>query len=148
MAICRFFPALPMNPPSKNQDLHGSVPDKAGTALLLIDVINELDFPEGEQMLPAATAMARSLAAFKERARAAGIPAIYVNDNFGRWQSDFLKLVERCMGDECPGREIVKLLRPCEDDYTVLKPKHSGFYSSTLDVLLDYLGATSLIITG
>src|SRR4051794_34684667 len=137
-----------MNPPTRNPDLHGGVPDKSRTALLLIDVINALDFPEGEQIKPAAIEMARELAECKKQARAAGIPAIYVNDNFGRWQSDFLKLVEHCAEADSRGRELVELLRPCEDDYTVLKPKHSGFYSTTLDVLLDYLGVTDLILTG
>lgn len=137
-----------MNVPAKNPDLHGGVPDKSRTALLLIDVINALDFPEAEQMAGSAVEMAKRLAKLKERARAAGIPAIYVNDNFGRWQSDFLKLVEHCVQDECRGKPLVQLLRPHEDDYTVLKPKHSGFYSTTLDVLLHYLGVTDLIITG
>ena len=37
--------------PAKNADLHGNAPDKADVALLLIDVINDLEFPEGEQLL-------------------------------------------------------------------------------------------------
>ena len=37
---------------------------------------------------------------------------------------------------------------PDEHDYFVLKPKHSAFYSTTLDTLLDYLGARTLILTG
>ena len=37
--------------PHKNPDLHGNAPDNAGVALLLIDVINDLEFPEGEQLL-------------------------------------------------------------------------------------------------
>jgi nicotinamidase-related amidase len=69
--------------PAKNEDLHGSAPDKCETALLLIDVINDLAFPEGEQMLPDARKMAEKILALKQRAREAGVPAIYVNDNFG-----------------------------------------------------------------
>jgi nicotinamidase-related amidase len=134
--------------PARNPDLHGQVPDKSPVALLLIDVINELDFPEAEQMLPEALAMAERLAAFKQRAKAAGMPVIYVNDNFGRWQSDFRGQVERCLRAGVRGRPIAERLRPEDDDYSVLKPKHSGFYSTSLDVLLDYLGATDLIITG
>ena len=37
---------------------------------------------------------------------------------------------------------------PDEDDYFVLKPKHSGFYSTSLELLLEHLGARSLILTG
>jgi nicotinamidase-related amidase len=134
--------------PSKNQDLHGSAPDKSETALLLIDVINDLDFPEANQLLPYARRMARQLLRLKQRAKRSGIPVIYVNDNFGRWQSDFRRQVQHCLRDESRGREIVSLLQPEEDDYFVLKPKHSGFFSSTLETLLRYLGSKKLILTG
>jgi nicotinamidase-related amidase len=134
--------------PSRNPDLHGSVPDKSPVALLLIDVINELDFSEAEQMLPAALKMADRIAALKKRAKAAGIPAIYVNDNFGRWQSDFRSQVEHCLREGVRGKPVVERLCPEQDDYSVLKPKHSGFYSSSLDLLLKYLGARDVILTG
>jgi nicotinamidase-related amidase len=133
--------------PAKNQDLHGSAPDKSETALLLIDVINDLEFPEAEQMLPAARVMADRLIALRERARAAGVPVVYVNDNFGKWRSDWHNTVEHCMNG-ARGRELVEKLQPHEDDYFVLKPKHSGFFSTTLDTLLRYLGARRLILTG
>ncbi len=134
--------------PAKNEDLHGSAPDKCETALLLIDVINDLEFPEAEQMLPDARTMAKKLLALKRRAREAGVPSIYVNDNFGKWKSDFRSTVEHCLSAESRGREIVETLRPDEDDYFVLKPKHSGFFSTTLETLLHYVGARRLILTG
>ena len=134
--------------PAKNEDLHGNVPDKADVALLLIDVINDLDFEEGEQLLEQALPMAGRIAALKKRARQAGIPVIYVNDNFGKWQSDFNRLLKHCLEDNVCGKPLAELLQPGEDDYFVLKPKHSGFFSTTLDTLLDYLKAKTLILTG
>jgi nicotinamidase-related amidase len=132
----------------KNQDLHGNAPDKSPTALLLIDVINDLDFPAGPQLLQTALPMSRRLLEFKRRLKTARVPTIYVNDNFGRWQSDFNKQVDHCLHDGVRGQPIVELLRPEEDDYFVLKPKHSGFYSTNLDILLEYLHVDRLIITG
>jgi nicotinamidase-related amidase len=134
--------------PAKNEDLHGSVPDKAAVALLLIDVINDLEFDGGEKLLRYALPMAEKIAALKRRAREAGIPIIYVNDNFGRWQSDFNKLLSHCLESDVRGRHLAERLRPDEDDYFVLKPKHSGFFSTTLDTLLDYLKTKTLILTG
>lgn len=130
----------------RNPDLHGSAPDKSEVALLIVDVINDLDFPEAKQMLRFVPAMARKLAKLKTRAKAAGVPVIYVNDNFGRWRSDFRKLVEHCR--ESHARELVDTLRPDEDDYFVLKPKHSGFFASALETLLRYLESRRLIVTG
>jgi nicotinamidase-related amidase len=131
-----------------SHDLHGSAPDKSETALLLIDVINDFDFPEGEQLLRLALPVGHKIAELKKRANEAGIPSIYVNDNFGRWQSDFKKIVAHCKDENSNGREFVKLLLPDQDDYFVLKPKNSGFYSTTLDLLLTHLTAKNLILTG
>jgi len=134
--------------PAKNEDLHGNVPDNATVALLLIDVINDLEFPGSEELVRYAVPMAERLAALKRRAKQAGIPAVYVNDNFGIWRSDFRRLIEHCLSDDVRGKPLVQLLQPQEDDYFVLKPKHSGFFSTTLDVLLDYLKTETLILTG
>lgn len=134
--------------PLENQDLHGNAPDKSETVLLLIDVINDLEFPEGEQLLEFALPMARNIAALKQRARAAGVAAVYVNDNFGRWRSNFRSQVDHCLHDGVRGAALAELLSPEEDDYFVLKPKHSGFYSTTLALVLEHLGAHSLILTG
>jgi nicotinamidase-related amidase len=132
----------------QNSDLHGNAPDSSPVALLLIDVINDLEFEGGEKLLRHALPTARRIAAFKKRCVDAGIPAIYVNDNFGKWRSDFKKLISHCLDDNTRGREIVELLKPARDDYFVLKPKHSGFYSTTLDLLLKHLGAEALILAG
>jgi len=133
---------------SGNDDLHGNAPDKSNVALLLIDVINDLEFEGGERLLDFAIPAAKNIARLKDRAQQAKIPVIYINDNFGRWRSDFKKIVEHCLEDDVRGRAIAKILAPDEDDYFVLKPKHSGFFSTTLDLLLKYLGARTLIIAG
>jgi nicotinamidase-related amidase len=134
--------------PENNPDLHGNVPENSAVALLLIDVINDMEFEGSEALLEFAVPMAKRIASLKERARAAGIPTVYVNDNFGRWQSDFRKVVDHCLNDGVKGEEVARILEPAEDDYFVLKPKHSAFYATTLDTLLQYLGAHTLILTG
>ena len=134
--------------PAKNEDLHGNAPDKSEVALLLIDVINDLEFDSGPDLLEHALPMAKRLAELKKRAKQAEVPVIYVNDNFGRWQSDFNKLLKHCLEEDICGKPLAELLPPDEDDYFVLKPKHSGFFSTTLDILLDYLEVKTLILTG
>jgi nicotinamidase-related amidase len=131
-----------------NRDLYGNAPDKSDIVLLLIDVINDFEFAGGAELFRNALPVAKSIARLKERARRAGVPVIYANDNFGRWRSDFNKIVQHCLRDRVRGEPIAKLLKPDEDDYFVLKPKHSGFFSTTLDLLLEYLGARTLILTG
>lgn len=117
-------------------------------ALLLIDVINDLDFPNWKALFRHALPAARRIAALKERAERKGLPVIYVNDNFGRWRSDFRQQVTHCLHRDAHGREITRMLRPGKNDYFVLKPKHSGFFSTSLDILLSALNAKTLILTG
>lgn len=121
---------------------------KASVALLLIDVITDFDYPDGGKTLRNALPVAARLARLKRRCRTAGIPAIYVNDNFGQWRSDAKSLIERCLDANCAGKPFVDQLRPDDQDYFVLKPMHSAFFQTPLEILLRHLGATSLILTG
>lgn len=134
--------------PQASPDLHGNAPDRCDVALLLVDVINDLEFDSGKALLKPALAAAKQLAGLRERARRAGVPCIYVNDNFGRWRSDFNMQVRHCLEGDVRGTELVKLLKPAEDDYFVLKPKHSAFYQTCLSLLLEHLGVGTLIIGG
>jgi nicotinamidase-related amidase len=129
-------------------DLHGSAPDAHAVALLLVDVINPCDFPQADDFLRHALPAAQSIARLKRRAIAAGVPVIYANDNFGRWRSDLSAVVRRCLEPGCKGRPLCEWLSPGETDYFVLKPKHSAFYSTTLDVLLQALKTRILVICG
>jgi nicotinamidase-related amidase len=132
----------------KSSSLHGNAPDTCPAALLVIDMINDLEFEDGKKLLPGALRAARRIAALEHRARGAGVPVIYINDNFGRWRSDFREAVDHCLHDGVLGQPLAELLRPEKEDYFVLKPKHSGFYATTLDTLLEYLGAERLVLTG
>ena len=85
--------------------------------------------------------MGKNIAALKRLASEIGIPAIYANDNFGKWQSDLNKIVSQWLEDDAPGKPFVELVLPDKEDYFVLKPKHSGFFSTTLGLLLQHLGA-------
>ena len=134
--------------PIKSKDLHGNVPDSAGAALLLIDVVNDFEFEDGDRLLQLALPVGKQIANLKKLAKEAGIPAIYVNDNFGKWQSDLNKIVSHCLEDGVRGEPFVKLVLPDDDDYFVLKPKHSGFYCTSLELLLEHLGAHNLILAG
>jgi nicotinamidase-related amidase len=124
-----------------------SVPVR-GTALLLIDVINDLAFDGAESLIEAAELMAPTLAVLKRRATARGIPVIYINDNFGRWRSDFHQTVAHCTSRGSAGRRVAQALRPTERDFFVLKPRHSGFHDTSLDTLLRVLRIRRVIVTG
>jgi nicotinamidase-related amidase len=134
-------------PWSKRDETPVVVP-ATGTALLLIDVINDLAFAGSEALVAQAEPMATRLAALKRRAATAGVPVLYINDNFGQWRSDFKSTVAHCTARSSPGRVVSQRLRPSSRDYFVLKPRHSGFYDTTLDTLLGALRIRRVILTG
>lgn len=134
--------------PAKSDDLHGNAPDTSDVVVIVIDMINDLEWEGGDALLPHAVAAAHNIAALEQRARAARVPVIYANDNFGRWRSDFREVVEHSLHDGVRGQPLAELLRPEHEDYFVLKPKHSAFFATTLDTLLRYLEARRLVLTG
>jgi nicotinamidase-related amidase len=137
-----------MIPEQQRPENNGIVTDVHPVAVILIDVINHFDFPDGEALLANAQPLGPTIRELKNRARVAGIPTIYVNDNFGRWQSNFSQILEYCLGCRQAVRDFVEQVKPEEDDYLVLKPKHSGFYQTPLDLLLKHLGTKRLILAG
>jgi nicotinamidase-related amidase len=132
----------------KNADLHGAAPDAASVALLIVDMLSNFQAPEVRKFLRPAQRVAHSIAALKKRADAAGIPCIYVNDNVGKWQSNGRRVIEQNSSPDAASVSIKAALRPRDTDYLILKPKHSAFYATPLDVLLSHLGVSALIITG
>lgn len=117
-------------------------------ALLLIDFINPLAFPEAGELAGPALRAARAAGQLARVARAQRIPVIYANDNFGRWRSDFPTLVDRLAQGQGASASMARLLRPHRGDLTVLKPMHSAFFGTPLDIILDKMGARSLVMAG
>jgi nicotinamidase-related amidase len=132
----------------KTKDPHGNVRHRASAALLLIDVINDLNFVGNEWLVRRSVALGKRIATLKRRLTARGIPSIYVNDNFGQWRSSFQEQVKHCIAEKSCGRRLVQQIQPHPDDYFVLKPKHSGFYGTALEPLLSSLQARTLILVG
>jgi nicotinamidase-related amidase len=119
-----------------------------GTALLIIDMISNWSFPDAVALRQQAARVAPAIAALKVRCRRAGVPAIYANDNHGMWRSDLRHVVDDSLSHGGAGARITEQLAPDEDDYFVLKPKHSGFYATPLQLLLQHLKAKRLLLTG
>lgn len=125
----------------------GALP-KSNTALLLIDVINKLDFPDNEELLAGLPQLAENLARLKRAARQAEIPVIYLNDNFNNWHSNFNEQLDACTKSDSNGRDLAIALKPTKQDFFVLKPMHSGFFGTPLNILLKKLGAKTLVLAG
>jgi nicotinamidase-related amidase len=122
--------------------------DAVKRALILVDFINLFDFEHSEKLATRAVEAAKRTAALKRRTKAAGMPCIYANDNFGHWTSEFSALVQQCLGKGGASGEVARSLQPGPGDYSVLKPRHSAFYETPLEFLLQELKVGSLILAG
>ena len=118
------------------------------TALLIVDMINDFDFEGGVDLLRNTQRIVAPLKALRARMAAMGCPVVFCNDNFGQWRSDFRQVVKHCCASDARGHAICRAMRPAKDDYFVLKPRHSAFYATPLEALLDDVKAGSLVVVG
>jgi nicotinamidase-related amidase len=118
------------------------------SALLIVDMINDFGFPNGEKLVIEAEKAVEHIAMVRTLFRDRGCPVIYVNDNFDQWNFGFSELVDWARRHDSRGRAIVERLLPAEDDYFILKPRHSAFYETALPSLLDRLDVRRLAIVG
>ncbi len=136
------MPVKPDRAPLADRAASGAI------ALLIIDMISTWDFIDAAKVVPGAIAIARRIGVLKQRCARAGVPVVFVNDNRGRWRSEFRALVRLSIEESETGAAIAEHLQPDDDDYSVLKPKHSAFYATPLDLLLRHLRVNRLLITG
>ncbi|MCX7514813.1 cysteine hydrolase family protein [Frateuria hangzhouensis] len=118
------------------------------SALLIIDMLNDLEFEGGAELLEQAMPVASAIAHLRDWYHAHGLPVIYANDNFGRWHADLSKVVEHCRRVGSPGAALSDGLLPGVEDYFVLKPRHSAFYETPLCTLLEKLDVSALALVG
>jgi nicotinamidase-related amidase len=121
---------------------------RAPIAMLIIDMLSDFEFPDGDAVLRSARRIAPRIARLKARAAAQRIPCVYINDNFGLWRSDVGAILEYCAQRGAKGAEVTRALKPGPKDLVMLKPRHSAFYATALSLLLDEAGTKRLILTG
>jgi nicotinamidase-related amidase len=117
-------------------------------AVLALDLISDFDFPDGARVRRALEAHAPAICRLLERARRARVPVIHALDNIGLWRSDAPGLIARCSDSRRPGSALVRSLTPAPVDEIILKPRHSAFYGTPLEALLDDHSIGTLILIG
>jgi nicotinamidase-related amidase len=116
------------------------------TALIVIDMINAYDFPDAEKVVASAERTLPAIEQLIAEAPDRDMPVIYVNDNFGHWRSNRDELVEEALRGKA--RRLVEPIRPDDDSLFVVKARHSIFYQTPLEYLLNQEDVGSLVLTG
>ncbi|GAA3084608.1 cysteine hydrolase [Streptomyces roseofulvus] len=118
----------------------------ARSALVVIDMLNTYAHEDAERLVPSVAAALPAIVDLLRRARAAGTPVVYANDNFGDWRSHHGEILDLALGGRHP--ELVEPVRPDEEALFVVKARHSVFYETPLEYLLRSLDVTDLVLTG
>jgi nicotinamidase-related amidase len=119
---------------------------KAPSALVVVDMINPYDFPDAGAVARHAPEAVANIARLLERSRSEGVPVIYVNDNYGDWNSSSEELLAEAM--QGAHSELVEPLAPRKGEAFVIKARHSIFYSTPLEYLLATQGIGRVVLTG
>jgi nicotinamidase-related amidase len=115
-------------------------------ALIIIDMINNFDFSHGPILAKKALQIAKPIKELKKQFNEHNLPVIFMNDHYNLWQADFNKIIDHCRNEY--SQPIFDCLLPEEQDYFLIKPKHSAFYETSLSILLTQLKVNTLILTG
>lgn len=121
---------------------------KSRVVVLLVDVINHMRFPGGDELAKQAAPAAEAIVELGRAARRAGVPVVYANDNFGDWTATSADLVRECSTRGSPGASFTRKVRPMRGDCFVLKARNSAFYCTSLEPLLESVGAKTLVLAG
>jgi hypothetical protein len=84
------------------------LPDRGSAALLLIDVINDMDFPKNEQLVRKSGASCQAYRCSETTLQKGGIPTIYVNDNNERFPAYEPPLVITAQARSSEQRKLAK----------------------------------------
>ena len=116
------------------------------SALVVIDMLNSYDHPDAEPLAESAKEVVPVVADLIKRANDEGVHVIYVNDNYGDWNSSADELVEAALKGEHP--ELIEPIKPPEEVSFVIKARHTIFYGTPFEHLLKSEGIDRLVMTG
>jgi nicotinamidase-related amidase len=123
---------------------HGD--EEGATALLVVDMLNSYDHPEADELAEHVEAALPGVQTLLRRAGEVDAQVVYVNDNYGDWNSSSEELARSAMDGKHP--ELVEPVLPIEGQSFVVKARHSTFYETPLEYLLDQMGVGRLIFCG
>jgi nicotinamidase-related amidase len=116
------------------------------SALVVIDMLTTYDFDDADALAASARETIPNIRTLLDRAADEDVPVIYVNDNYGDWNSSADELVKRGMEGRHP--DLVEPIRPPEGASFVIKARHTIFFGTPLEWLLGEKGVDRLILTG
>jgi nicotinamidase-related amidase len=116
------------------------------TAVCVVDMLNTYDHEDADQLTANVEKVVEPVAALVDRAGHEGAEIIYINDNYGDWNSSQEELAERAMAGKRP--DLVEPILPPDEADFVIKARHTIFYMTPLEYLLSQKEIDHLVLAG
>jgi len=116
------------------------------SALVVVDMLNSYEHEDADRLTSAVEGIVEPLSGLIARAQDEGVDLIYVNDNYGDWNSSQEELADRAMNGARP--DLVEPLLPPDGADFVIKARHTIFYMTPLEYLLGQREIGHLILAG
>ena len=116
------------------------------TALIVVDMVQTYDFDDGDRLAENVERIVPALKRLLEKAREADALIVYVNDSFGDWSTDRERLVDKAR--QTSYGHLLDDVAPDDDVLFVLKARHSIFFQTPLDYILDENEIEHLVLAG
>jgi nicotinamidase-related amidase len=116
------------------------------SALIVIDMLNPYEHDDADELAANIAEVIDPLSELIAWARESDDELIYVNDNYGDFAASGEQLAERALRGR--HRDLVEPFLPSEGTLFLQKVRHSAFYSTSLEYLLQQRGVTNVILTG
>jgi nicotinamidase-related amidase len=116
------------------------------SALIVVDMLNAYEHDDAERLVESVERVIDPISELVARAREDEVELIYVNDNYGDWNSSSSELAERALDGRRP--DLVEPVLPPEGADFVIKARHTIFYMTPLEYLLGQQDISHLVLAG
>jgi nicotinamidase-related amidase len=120
---------------------------KDDDALVLVDVLANFGHEDADAMFASFREAHENIREAIAAARAARIPVVYANDDFGTWSGDRERVLDEARR-RCPEPALIDAIAPGSDDPFICKPRYSAFDHTPLDLVLREHGVRRLLLAG
>ena len=116
------------------------------SALIVVDMLNPYDHEDADRLVESVEDVIEPIADLVARAGDAGAEVIYVNDNYGDWNSSQEELAQRARDGKRP--DLVEPILPPDEADFVIKARHTIFYMTPLEYLLAQKDVGHVVLAG
>jgi nicotinamidase-related amidase len=116
------------------------------SALVVVDMLNAYEHDDAEPLTKSVETIVEPMSRLIARAQDEGAELIYVNDNYGDWNSSSEELAQRALNGARP--DLVEPVLPPDGADFVIKARHTIFYMTPLEYLLGQKEIDHLVLVG